>query len=111
MCTGTANTDFILRHTTTPPIPSTSQAIKREHDRETPTPNRRSASTFLKRKQRRTLPLFPLGLCWDNCAGYFMKDMKLRIGGKAECLCGGVTHFALHLIEISRTMDSLQFGH
>src|SRR2546430_10104718 len=80
MCTGTANTNVILRHTTTPPIPSTSkenfsgchlwttifdtniqyllhfsylQGIASERDGEAPITNRR--------KQWRALPLFRLG--------------------------------------------------
>src|SRR5437764_6489262 len=95
MCTGTANTNVILRHTTTPPIPSTSkenfsgyhlwttmfdtniqyalhfsylEGIARERDGEAPITNRRSVDMHClkKRKQWRALPLFPLGLCWDN---------------------------------------------
>src|SRR6266704_382935 len=73
MCTGTANTNFILRHTTTPPVPSTSkenfsgchlwttifdtdvqyalhfsylQVTAREHDGGAPITNRRSVDMY-----------------------------------------------------------------
>jgi hypothetical protein len=85
MCTSTANTDFILRHTTAPPIPSTSQEnisgchvwttlvetnalhcsylqlIARERDGEAPITKRKSMDTFLKRKITESAAFIPAG--------------------------------------------------
>src|SRR6266571_7329705 len=91
MCASTANTNFILRHTTTPPIPSTSkeifsgchlwttifdtniqyalhfsylQGITRERDGEAPITNRRSVDMHSLEENNGERCLYSR---WDGC--------------------------------------------